>query len=176
MQRSYTMQGAYLRLQACDQLPVVLANAKNYLHFYPLIFLTKKPTRSMAIIFVLAILAFYIYTGWKLFEKAGQPGWAAIIPIYNIIVLLKIVGKPTWWILLLIIPVVNYVFLVWTYNMLSKSFGKEEGFTVGLVLLGIVFLPILALGDAKYIGPFGDPVAFAAAQQPHFDFDAPQPA
>lgn len=130
----------------------------------------------MAIILVLAILAFYIYTGWKLFEKAGQPGWAAIIPIYNIIVLLKIVGKPTWWILLLIIPVVNYVFLVWTYNMLSKSFGKEEGFTVGLVLLGIVFLPILALGDAKYIGPFGDPVAFAAAQQPHFDFDAPQPA
>lgn len=126
----------------------------------------------MIIIFALVVLAFFAYTGWKLFEKAGQPGWAALIPIYNVIVLLKIVGKPTWWIILFIIPVVNYVFLIWTYNMLSKSFGKEEGFTVGLVLLGIVFLPILAFGDAKYLGPFGDPAAFAAAQQPHFDFDA----
>jgi hypothetical protein len=130
----------------------------------------------MAIIFVLAIVAFYIYTGWKLFEKAGQPGWAAIIPIYNAIVLLKMVGKPTWWVILFLIPGVNYVFIIWTYNMLSKSFGKEEGYTVGLVFLGFIFLPMLALGDAKYIGPFGDPQAFAAAQQPHFDFDAPQPA
>jgi hypothetical protein len=130
----------------------------------------------MGIIFALAILAFFGYCGWKLFEKAGQPGWAALIPIYNAIVLLKIVGKPTWWIILFIIPVVNYVFIIWTYNMLSKSFGKTEGFTVGLVLLGVVFLPILALGDAKYIGPFGDPSAFAAAQQPHFDFDTAKPA
>jgi len=126
----------------------------------------------MGIILGLVIVAFYVYTGWKLFEKAGQPGWAAIIPIYNLIVLLKFVGKPTWWVILFLIPVVNYVFLIWTYNMLSKSFGKTEGFTVGLVLLGFIFLPILALGDAKYLGPFGDPAAFAAAQQPHFDFDA----
>jgi hypothetical protein len=172
------MQGAYLRLQACDPLPVVLANAKNYLHFYPLIFLTKKPTKSMAIlfIFIIAVVVLIGASMWTIFTKAGQPGWAAIIPIYNMIVLLKIVGKPTWWILLCLIPGVNYVFIIWTYNMLSKSFGKEEGFTVGLILLGIVFFPILAFGDAKYLGPFGDPVAFATAQQPHFDFDAPQPA
>lgn len=130
----------------------------------------------MGIILGLAILAFYFYTGWKIFEKAGQPGWAAIIPIYNAIVLLKIVGKPVWWLFLFLIPFVNYVFIIWTYNMLSKSFGKSEGFTVGLVLLSFIFGPILAFGDAKYLGPYGDQAAFQAAQQPHFDFDAPKPA
>jgi len=128
----------------------------------------------MAIVAILyfAIVILMIASMWTIFTKAGQPGWAAIIPIYNIIVLLKIVGKPTWWIILFLIPVANIVFLVWTYNMLSKSFGKTEGFTVGLLLLGFVFFPILAFGDAKYIGPAGDPAAFASAQQPHFDFDA----
>jgi uncharacterized protein DUF5684 len=131
---------------------------------------------AIVVILYLAFLAFFIITGWKVYEKAGQPGWASIIPIYNIIVLLKFVGKPTWWIILLIIPVVNIIFGIWTLNMLSKSFGKDEGYTVGMLFLGIVFYPMLAFGDAKYIGPFGDPVAFAAAKQPHFDFDAPQPA
>ena len=131
---------------------------------------------AILFIFVIAIVFLIGASMWTIFTKAGHPGWAAIIPIYNMIILLKIVGKPTWWILLFLIPIVNYVFIIWTYNMLSKSFGKEEGFTVGLILLGIVFFPILAFGDSKYLGPFGDPQAFAAAQQPHFDFDAPQPA
>lgn len=132
----------------------------------------------MAFLFILVIgIVFLVIASmWKIFEKAGQPGWAAIIPIYNCIILLKIVGKPTWWVILFLIPFVNYVFIIWTYNMLSKSFGKDEGFTVGLLLLGIVFFPILAFSDIRYIGPYGDAAAFAAAQQPHFDFDAPQPA
>ena len=123
----------------------------------------------------LAIAVFEIVAMWKIYEKAGQPGWAAIVPIYNIIVLLKMVGKPLWWLILLIIPVVNIVFLIWMTNMLSKSFGKDEGFTVGLVLLGFVFYPILGFGDARYLGPYGDPAAFQAAQTPQFDFDK-QPA
>ena len=131
---------------------------------------------AFVIILYLAVMIFLIASMWTIFTKAGQPGWAAIVPIYNIIVLLKIVGKPTWWILLYLVPVANFIFLVWTINMLSKSFGKDEGYTVGLLLLGIVFYPMLAFGSAKYIGPFGDPAAFAAAQQPHFDFDAAQPA
>lgn len=131
---------------------------------------------AVLVIFCLAIAVLVIASMWTIFTKAGQPGWAAIIPIYNMIVLLKIVGKPVWWILLMLIPFVNYIFIIWTYNMLSKSFGKTEGFTVGLILLGIVFFPILAFGDAKYLGPYGDPAAFQAAQQPHFDFDGPQPA
>jgi len=123
------------------------------------------------IIIWLAIVVFILAAQWKIYTKAGQPGWACIIPIYNLYVMLKIVGKPWWWLLLMLIPIVNIIFLVWTYNMLSKSFGKTEGFTVGLVLLGIIFIPILGFGDSKYLGPYGDPVAFQAAQNPHFDFE-----
>src|ERR1700761_8666270 len=94
-----------------------------------------------------------IIAHWKIYEKAGKPGWAAIIPIYNIIVLLEIVGKPVWWIILFIIPCVNIIFAVWTVNLLSKSFGQSEGFTVGLLLLGIVFYPMLAFGNYQYLGP-----------------------
>ncbi len=116
----------------------------------------------VVILIVLALVVFLIAAMWKIYEKAGQEGWAAIIPIYNTYILLKIVGKPGWWLLLMFIPLVNIVFLVWTYNMLSKSFGKDEGFTVGLLLLGIVFIPILGFGDAKYLGPYGDKAAFDA--------------
>ena len=108
---------------------------------------------------------------WKVFEKAGQPGWAALVPIYNFYIMLKIIGKPTWWLLMLLIPFLNFVFLIWSYNMISKSFGKDEGFTAGLVLLGFIFWPILGFGDAKYLGPFGDPEKFSAMQMPSFDFD-----
>ena len=122
----------------------------------------------------LAVAAFLIAAMWKVFTKAGQPGWAAIIPIYNIYIMTKIGGKPGYWTLLCLIPLVNYIFVVWLYNMVSKSFGKDEGFTVGLVLLGIVFWPILGFGDSKYQGPFGDPVAYQEYQEQHkFDFEKP---
>jgi hypothetical protein len=119
----------------------------------------------------LAIVVVLIAAQWKIFEKAGQPGWACLIPIYNIYILLKIVGKPGWWLIMFILPIVNVIFAIWTINMLSKSFGKDEGFTVGLLLLGIVFYPILGFGDAAYLGPYGDPAAFQAAQDPNFDFE-----
>lgn len=73
-----------------------------------------------------------------------------------------------------IIPVVNIIFLVWMYNMLSKSFGKDEAFTVGLVFLGIIFLSILAFGKSKYLGPYGNQAAFLARNNQDnggFDFD-----
>lgn len=100
------------------------------------------------------ILLVLTYVGlWKIFEKAGKPGWAAIIPIYNAIVLIEIVGKPTIWILWLIIPCTSPIFGIWLVNLLSKSFGKTEGYTVGIVLLPFVFIPLLGFGDAKYLGP-----------------------
>lgn len=102
---------------------------------------------SYGIVFLLLIIA-----QWRVYEKAGQPGWAAIIPIYNTIVLLQIVGKPWWWILLLLIPGVNIVFAIWMINLLSKSFGKGEGFTVGMIFLPFIFYPVLGFGDAKYLG------------------------
>lgn len=102
------------------------------------------------VVWVLIIISF-----WKIFEKAGKPGWASIIPVYNIIILLEIIGKPWWWILLLLIPGVNIIFGVWMFNLLSISFGKNEGFTVGLVLLPFIFLPILGFGEDAYKGPTG---------------------
>jgi Family of unknown function (DUF5684) len=123
-------------------------------------------------IFWLAIVIFLIAAQWKVFVKAGQPGWAAIIPIYNIYIMTKIAGKPGIWTLLCLLPIVNIIFSIWLYNMISKSFGKDEGFTVGLVLLSIVFWPILGFGSAKYQGPFGDPAAYRAYQEEHqFDFE-----
>ena len=105
----------------------------------------------VVIIFYVAILVLMIASGWKIYEKAGQPGWAAIVPIYNIVVLCKIIGKPTWWTVLCFIPIVNYVILIMMIHGLSKSFGKGAGYTVGLIFLGIIFYPMLAFGDAQYI-------------------------
>lgn len=109
------------------------------------------------IIFYVIFIALMIAAQWKIYTKAGKPGWACIVPIYNIIVLLEIVGKPWWWLLLMLIPFVNLVFFIWMYNLLSKSFGKSEGFTVGIILLPFIFLPILGFGDAVYQGPAGLP-------------------
>lgn len=113
-------------------------------------------------IIYLAIIIFYIYCGWKLYEKAGKPGWAAIVPIYNIIVLLEIIKKPLWWIVLLFIPLVNFVVLILIYVELAKAFGKGTGFAVGLLLLSFIFYPILALGDAKYV--YGEPAPAAGSE------------
>ena len=121
------------------------------------------------IVFWCAIAIFLIAAQWKVFVKAGQPGWACIIPIYNYYIMTKIGGKPGWWtILMLFLP---FIFYIWVINMISKSFGKEEGFTIGLLLLGIVFWPILGFGSAKYLGPFGDQAAFQRMQNPNFDFE-----
>lgn len=103
-----------------------------------------------SMIISLVIFAFYLYCSWKLFVKAGQPGWAAIIPIYNVYVMLKIVGKPGWWLLLFLIPFVNFVIAIIVMHNLSLRFGRGVGTTLGLIFLGFIFVPILALGSAKY--------------------------
>ncbi len=108
---------------------------------------------GVIIVIYLAIIVLMIASMWTIFSKAGKPGWASIVPIYNLIVLLEIVGKPWWWLLLMLIPIVNIVILIIVWHNLSLSFGKSGGFTVGLILLGIIFLPMLAFGDAKYVGP-----------------------
>jgi hypothetical protein len=90
---------------------------------------------------------------WKIFVKAGKPGWAAIVPIYNTIVLLEIVGKPVWWILLLLIPVVNIIFAIIVVHRLSLSFGKGGGMTFLLLILPFIGYPMLGFGNATYVGP-----------------------
>jgi hypothetical protein len=108
---------------------------------------------AFASLLYLAIVVLMIASLWIIFQKAGKPGWACIIPIYNIIVILQIVGKPWWWLLLMLIPLVNLVFAIWMYNLVSVVFGKGVGFTIGIILLPFIFLPILAFGDAKYTKP-----------------------
>ncbi len=122
----------------------------------------------------IAVIVFFVAAMWKVYVKAGEEGWKCLIPVYNYVVLLRFVGKPWWWIFLYFVPIVNIVYAVWTINMLSKSFGKNEGFTVGLILLGFIFLPILGFGDAEYKGPFGDPEAFAAYNRNKEGFDFEQ--
>ena len=110
-----------------------------------------------SILMISFIAIFYIYVQWRIYEKAGKPGWAAIIPIYNTLILLEIVGKPWWWILLMLIPGVNLVIAIWMLNLLSLSFGKGIGFTLGLIFLSFIFYPILAFSNAEYKGPAGAP-------------------
>jgi len=104
------------------------------------------------ILFYLAIVVIIVIAEWKIYEKGGQPGWAVLIPFYNIYVLLKLVGRPGWWLLLMFIPLVNLIVAIIVTNDLSKSFGQGVGFTLGLIFLTPIFLLLLGFGDFKYIG------------------------
>jgi uncharacterized protein DUF5684 len=112
-----------------------------------------KAPSPVATIVGLLIALFLIVAMWKVFTKAGQPGWAAIIPIYNWYIWCKIVGRPGWWVILLFIPFVNFIIAIILCIDMAKSFGKGAGFGIGLALLGIIFLPILGFGSAQYQGP-----------------------
>jgi uncharacterized membrane protein YhaH (DUF805 family) len=100
-----------------------------------------------------AFIVFEIASMWRVFEKAGKPGWACIIPIYNVVVLCQIAGKPGWWVLLFLIPLVNLVVSIIVKHNISKNFGHDVGFTLGLIFLGFIFYPILAWGDSEYQPP-----------------------
>lgn len=108
------------------------------------------------IVFVIIVAAV-----WRVFQKAGKPGWACLIPVYNIVILLEIVGKPWWWVLIILfVPIGNIVLFIWSLNLLSLSFGKNEGFTVGLYFLPFIFFPILGFSNAEYKGPAGAPKSY----------------
>jgi len=89
---------------------------------------------------------------WKTFAKAGQPGWGCFIPVYNIYLVLKIAGKPEWWLILwLFVPIVNFVISIITYVDFAKRFGKSGGFGIGLFFLPAIFFLILGFGSAEYL-------------------------
>ncbi len=100
----------------------------------------------------LVVAVLIVASLWKVFTKAGKPGWACLIPIYNVIVLLEIAGKPLWWIVLFLIPLVNLIVCILIYISLAQNFGKGTGFALGLVFLPFIFYPILGFGDAQYAG------------------------
>lgn len=87
---------------------------------------------------------------WKVFTKAGQPGWASIIPLYNLYVMTQIAGKPAWWLVLFLIPIANIIVAILLFVAMAEKFGKSAGFGVGMAFLGFIFIPILGFGDAQY--------------------------
>src|SRR5213082_1095734 len=112
-----------------------------------------RPPSPISMIVGLLVALLLIVAMWKVFTKAGQPGWASIIPIYNLYIWCKIVGRTGWWIILLLIPFVNIIVGIILCIDMAKSFGKGVGFGIGLALLGIIFWLILGFGSAQYQGP-----------------------
>jgi len=115
---------------------------------------------GILVIIYIAVIVLEIAALWKVFVKAGQPGWAAIIPIYNLYILLKIIGRPGWWILLFLLGIIPFVGWIAVLVIgiiiaidLAKSFAKSSGFAVGLFLLNFIFIPILGFGESQYVGP-----------------------
>jgi hypothetical protein len=109
-----------------------------------------------ALTILLVAFAFFVLVVvglWKTFEKAGEAGWKSIIPIYNMYVMLKIVGRPGWWVILLFIPFVSFIVWIFLAIDLARSFGKGGGFAIGLILLTPLFVIILGWGGASYVGP-----------------------
>jgi hypothetical protein len=108
---------------------------------------------GIAWIIYLAIIVLVIAGWWMIFTKAGEAGWKAIIPIYNVLILLKIVGREWWWLILFLIPIVSLVAWIFVSLDLAKSFGHSAGFAIGLIFLPFIFGPILGFGSSTYQGP-----------------------
>ena len=109
---------------------------------------------GIGVVVYVAIIVFEIAALWHVFTKAGEAGWKAIIPIWNLLIILKIIGRHWWWIILFIIPIVNIIVFIIVYYELAKSFAKGAGFAVGLILLSFIFIPILGFGSSQYAGPY----------------------
>ena len=103
-------------------------------------------------LFSLVIAIFMIVVMWKVFVKANQPGWGCLIPFYNIYLMLKIAGKPGWWLIWFFIPIANLIAAIIVTIDFAKTFNKGGGFAAGLIFLPIIFYPILAFGSAAYQG------------------------
>jgi hypothetical protein len=101
---------------------------------------------------MLALIIFYVAAFWRILEKAGEPGWGAIIPIYNIYLWCKVAGRPGWWVVLFFIPVVSIIVVLILSLDLARAFAKSAGFGVGLWLLSMIFVPILGYGSSSYVG------------------------
>lgn len=118
--------------------------------------LTENILMAFTSIFWLLVWLLVILTAvsiWRIFKKAGKPGWGSIIPFYNIILFLQIAGHPTWWIILFFIPIVNIIISIIVNISVAENFGKSAGFGVGLSFLGFIFYPLLASSEVTYVGP-----------------------
>jgi hypothetical protein len=108
----------------------------------------------VVVVIELVLLVLIVAGMWGIFVKAGEPGWAAIIPIYNNYVLLRITGKPEWWLIPMILcPCINIIFVIMVNAELATRFGKGGGYALGLIFLPFIFFPLLGFGDARYRRP-----------------------
>ena len=119
-----------------------------------------EPVSAGRLIFLIAIgITVLIFTivnivaFWRIFEKAGKPGWKSMIPVYNLVILFEILNKPWYWILFLMIPGLHLFIPFWMIVLLGERFERDDLFVMGLFLFGFIFIPILGFGDAKYIPP-----------------------
>ena len=144
--------------------PLILLAHNSLLTSFATIFLAQNSTDYSApaaggglmggmfgIVWLIVMLVVIIGM-WKVFTKAGQPGWMSIIPLLNFYILCKIAGRPGWWLLLMLIPLVNFIIWIILSLDLAKKFGKGAGFGIGIALLSFIFLPVLGFGDAQYQG------------------------
>ncbi|GAC1315376.1 MAG: DUF5684 domain-containing protein [Chloroflexota bacterium] len=106
----------------------------------------------VSVVVWLGITAFFIVASWKVFEKAGVPGWVSLVPIYNFVTLMQISGRSGWWVLALCVPFLNFFVAIRLVFDLAKAYGQGVGFGFGLLLLAPIFMPILAFGNARYVG------------------------
>ena len=100
----------------------------------------------------LVLCVFVLVCMWIIFRKAGKPGWAAIVPFYNLYVLFDITWGSGMRFLLMLIPLYNIILGIQTQIRLAKAFGKGGGFAAGLIFLPYVFIPLLAFGKETYQG------------------------
>ena len=119
---------------------------------YDSYYTTSSNMSTGILFFYLIILAVTTVAQWKVFTKAGKPGWACLVPFYNLYTLFEIVGMNGWMFLLLCVPIVNIIFAFKLYIDLAKAFGKDVGFGLGLIFLSPIFLCILGFGSAEYVG------------------------
>lgn len=108
---------------------------------------------NMRNLVALVLFALVIVGLWKTFEKAGQPGWGSLIPFFNIYLLLKIAGRPGWWLLLVLIPLVNFVIVIIVAIDVAKAFGRGVGYALGLIFFPMIFYPMLGFGKDTYTKP-----------------------
>ena len=104
----------------------------------------------LAVELIVAVMSIMVM--WTIYDRAGQPGWASIVPIYNVIILLKIAGRPAWWFLLMMVPVVNLIVAFMLCMDLAVAFDRGIPFAAGLFLLPFIFYPLLAFGEPDYVG------------------------
>ena len=116
----------------------------------------ESPDLIVSLVPLLVIIPFAIFmivSGWKVYTKAGQPGWACLVPIYNLYIWIKIAGRPGWWIFLFLIPIVSLVISILVSIEVCRAFGKGIGFALLMIFLPFIALPILACGSAVYTAP-----------------------